>query len=38
MLGAERAVWQATLAICNDAVRPKAVIQMCKLFQDKLLA
>jgi len=35
MPGAERAVWLATQAIRNDAMRPKTVIQMCKFFLGK---
>ena len=31
-LGAERAVWQATQAIRNDAARPSPASQMFKLF------
>ena len=32
MLGVNRAVWLATQAIDNDAVRPSPVGQMTKLF------
>jgi hypothetical protein len=30
-LGAKRDVWPATLAFCNDAMRPKLTSQMRKL-------
>jgi hypothetical protein len=38
MLGADGAVWLATQAIGNDAVRPSPAGQMSKLFTDEPLA
>jgi hypothetical protein len=35
MLGTEGAVWLATQAIGNDAVRPSPAGQMSKLFADE---
>jgi hypothetical protein len=37
MLGADGAVWLATQAIGNDAVRPSPAGQMTKLFVNKPL-
>jgi hypothetical protein len=37
MLGADGAVWLATQAIGNDAVRPNPAGQMSKLFADEPL-
>jgi hypothetical protein len=37
MLGADSAVWLATQAIGNDAVRPSPAGQMSKLFADERL-
>jgi hypothetical protein len=38
MLGTDGAVWLATQAIGNDAVRPSPAGQMSKLFADEPLA
>jgi len=36
MLGAERAVWQATQAIRDDAARPSPASQMFMLLRNRL--